>query len=209
MLARALAWQGVLSQVLGQIELADRCLERALALVDDPALSDQGELRAFVLLSVVQRVVNTDLDRAKRLAECSVVLYRALGDRWGMASSCVWLGWVIRDLGDYDKAREWLEEGLVLFRESGDRRGIAMSLSWLGLLAVVRGQLEVGERLAREATVTARDLDDHLLARIAVWASCQASSARGSGSDSSLEGRTWSRKRLAGPLLAWVRGMRA
>jgi tetratricopeptide (TPR) repeat protein len=87
-----------------------------------------------------------------------------------MASSCVSLGWVIRYLGDYDKAKEWLEEGVVLFRESGDRRGIAMSLSLLGLLAVIRGHLEIGERSAREAMATARDLDDHLLARIAVFA---------------------------------------
>jgi tetratricopeptide (TPR) repeat protein len=48
-LTRALAWQGRFAWSMGRGELAERCFERALALLDGYEWSDQDAQRAFVL----------------------------------------------------------------------------------------------------------------------------------------------------------------
>ena len=164
-LARALAWQARFGRLLGQYELADRSLERSLALLDHPELSDQETERAFVLLCTAERATDTDYDRAMRLGERSLALYRTLGDRWGMAKALLALGSVAWNMGDPGKRKQSYEQSLTLHRALGDRRGIAWSLTRLGLVADNMGHLEEGERLAREAMAIARELGDDGLVR--------------------------------------------
>jgi tetratricopeptide (TPR) repeat protein len=166
-MACALAWQGRFGRLLGQYELADRSLKRAIALLDSPELSGQEAQRAFILFCMAERIAATDFHRASRLAECSLALYRTLGARWGMAKALLLLGAVARSLGDPSKTRQSYEESLVLHRALGDRRGIAWSLIRIGLSAGDTGQIEKGERLAREAIAIARELGDAGLVRAA------------------------------------------
>jgi tetratricopeptide (TPR) repeat protein len=166
-MARALAWQSRLNRKLGQLEFADRCFARALALLDQHTSSGHDAQRAFVLLCMAERASHSDLERARRLAERSLALYRALGDHWGMARALLHLGSVANLLGEYGEMSKLLQEGLALSQKLGDRRGSLWSLLGLGFSAVHIGQLEEGERLAKQAIAAARGLGDMELVRSA------------------------------------------
>ncbi|MFL7809852.1 MAG: hypothetical protein AB8I80_14550, partial [Anaerolineae bacterium] len=166
-MARALAWQSRLNRTLGQLEFADRCFARALALLGQHASSGHDAQRAFVLLCMAERASETDLEKARRLAERSLALYRALGDQWGMARALLHLGSVANLLGEYGEMSKLLQEGLALSQKLGDPRGSLWSLLGLGFSAVHIGQLEEGERLARQAIADARGLGDMELVRSA------------------------------------------
>jgi len=162
-LARALAWQGRLGWTVGEGESADHCLERAIALLDGDKSNDHEAQRAFVLLCMAERAQDTDLERARRLAERSQALYQALGDRWGTAQASGRRMWCTRLLGDHKEGQQWAEETLSLYQELGDRRGIADSLVALGRLVSVQGRLEEGEQWAREALAVASGLGDPVM----------------------------------------------
>jgi DNA-binding SARP family transcriptional activator/predicted ATPase len=162
-LAHALAWQGSFAFTLGQNEVADRCFERSLAILDDGRLGEQHAQResAFTLLRLSTHVAFAgDIERAKRLAARSLALYRACGDRWGMVKVLIRQGVVAWRFGHYDEAKDAFEEGLALSRALGDRRGIAWSLTGLGACAGLLGQLEEEERLAREGLALAQQVGD-------------------------------------------------
>jgi predicted ATPase/DNA-binding SARP family transcriptional activator len=157
-LAKVLAWQGILS---GGIEPALRVLQRSLALLENAELADVDTRRerAFILQMMGQRVFATDKEKAVQLAERSLALYRALGDRWGMAGALNDWGNAARCLGAHDKARSLFEESLALYRALDDPWGIAKTLGLLSWVAEEQGQLEQAERLIRESEAVCRNID--------------------------------------------------
>jgi predicted ATPase/DNA-binding SARP family transcriptional activator len=159
-LAGALAWQGCFGFALGQSELADQSFEHSLAILDSPGLSgrDVRLETAFVLWRSAERIWHTDLDGSRRLAVRSLALYRALGDRWGMARALLRLGATAWYLADYEEADQRFQESLNLSRALGDRRGIVGSLCGAGICAQNLGELERAERLAREGLILARQI---------------------------------------------------
>jgi predicted ATPase len=165
-LAHALAWQGGFAHVFMRSEVADRCFERALAVLDSRGLSDQDARRerAFVLLRMAEKASSTDLEAARQLAECSLEIYRTLDDRWGMAKALTGRAVVAFWLGTFDEMKQWCEESLALSGALGDRRQVTISLLWLGLCADHLGQLEEAERVAEAAMAVAQQLGDgHLI----------------------------------------------
>jgi tetratricopeptide (TPR) repeat protein len=157
-LAQALTWQGDVNRTLGQYTLADDCLERAWALWEDPRTGDPGAHGAFTLWCMGLRATYIDLDRAGQLAERSLALYQAAGDRWGIALARLLLGAVALWAGNYGQAKPQLEACLDLCRKLGDRRNVAFALLQLSQLEADMGQLEGAERLVREAIALAREL---------------------------------------------------
>ena len=76
-------------------------------------------------------------DHARAIAryEESLALFRALGDRRGIADALSNLGTVAFQQGEHGRAAALHEEALALRRASGDRRGVATSLNNLGVVA--------------------------------------------------------------------------
>jgi predicted ATPase/DNA-binding SARP family transcriptional activator len=167
-LAKVLAWQSVLS---GGVEPALPLLRQSLALLEGSELADVDTRRerAFALQMMGQLVFDADMEEAARLAERSLALYCALGDRWGMAGAlCDWAG--AQNWGAYDKERSLLGESLALYRALDDPWGIAKTLGMLAGAAVHRGQFERAERLIRESEAVRRDMDNQAdIAQIGGW----------------------------------------
>ena len=74
----------------------------------------------------------SDYDQGQRLLEESLLLYRDLGDNYGVAHALECLSVAKTRLGDYGLATQLQEESLALYREQGHKWGIAISLVNLG-----------------------------------------------------------------------------
>jgi tetratricopeptide (TPR) repeat protein len=102
-----------------------------------------------------------DYASARAYHEESLVIFREIGDRLGIAGSLGNLGNVARMQGDYVSARTYHEEGLVVFREIGDRLGIAGSLINLGSVAYILGDYASMHSFSAEGLVIFQELGAH------------------------------------------------
>ncbi len=80
-----------------------------------------------------------DFRSAKLLQKESVLLFRELDDKVGLATALDELGLVTLNLGDRHGARSLLEASLTLSQETGNQPGIANALLWLGHVARAEG----------------------------------------------------------------------
>ena len=101
-----------------------------------------------------------DLGPEEVLSAESLALYRALGDKRGIASVLRHTGFIASGRGDYARAEALLEESMVLSRELEDKRGIAAGLECLAEIAGCRGQPERGKALAAQSLALYRELGD-------------------------------------------------
>jgi predicted ATPase/DNA-binding SARP family transcriptional activator len=161
-LARILAWQSTFSEALGHKELANRLLQKSLAVLEEAKLAGQDAEpeRAFILLRMGDIASDSDLEQGKRLYEQSLALYEGLGDRWSTANVLGKLAWNAGSLGTYDEAERLAKESLAIRRALGDQRGVAISLWYLAATALHQGQLGEAERLTRESSVIWQDIGD-------------------------------------------------
>ena len=81
----------------------------------------------------------------------SLDLFRATGDRGGIAVRLRILGSAVCAQGDFERASVLLEEGLALQREVDGTYAIALSLGALALVALYQGDAERAQRLLDEA----------------------------------------------------------
>jgi non-specific serine/threonine protein kinase len=127
------------------------------------ALSDIGaqpppKLHADVLLAsarLTQRL--GDYPAAQARYEESLALYRALGDRQGIAVCTGNLGNLAYDRGEREAAKTLYAECLALGRELGDSRSVALSLNNLGIIAVGQGDYATAENLFAESLALHRE----------------------------------------------------
>jgi len=130
-------------------------LERALATSEGVAAWARAKaLNAAGSLALAQ----ADNDRAKAWCEESLVLFRELGDKRGIAFSLYCLGQVAGDQGDLSTARSLLEEAIALFREAGERVRVAWLLRTLGELDNWKGEYTRACALCEESLALFRKL---------------------------------------------------
>lgn len=141
----------------GYLREGRRWLAAALAMpgVTPPTLRGKA-LRGAGLLATWQ----ADYAAVWALHEESLALYRALGDKDGIANTLENLGLVARERGDYPAAWSLHEESLTIRRSLGDRRGIAGALNNLGLVARGRGEYAAARVLFDEGLAINRSLGD-------------------------------------------------
>jgi predicted ATPase/DNA-binding SARP family transcriptional activator len=88
---------------------------------------------------------------ARVLDEESLLIWREVGDRKGMALALNNLGNVAHKLADYATARQFHEESLKLRRELGDQADVAASLHNLGMVALDQGDYLSARALFEES----------------------------------------------------------
>jgi len=154
-LARLWAWQ---SRMWGDEHDRD-LLEQGLALLRKSA-PDARSARALIMQQMGWLEGSNDPEMSRAYCQESLALYKALGDRYGMAEVLDAQGTVVRGQGMYDEARRLYEQSLVLRREIGDTRGIARSLLRLSSIAQIQGQPSDSARLAREGIALSRSVGD-------------------------------------------------
>lgn len=92
--------------------------------------------------------------------EESVVIWRELGDKWGLASALLNLGIVTFAQGDNEAARLLHEESLTLSEELGDKLGLASSLNNLGIVAETQGDYAWARAILERGLTIERELEN-------------------------------------------------
>lgn len=115
--------------------------------------------RALHSLGVLEQQQG-DNDRAIVDLEAALGIWRADGDRLGIAKALNSLGTTRWALGDYDGARALLEESAAIATETGDDERRAAALSNLGLVAMSVGQPDLAcERFSDALAIDERRQD--------------------------------------------------
>jgi tetratricopeptide (TPR) repeat protein len=133
-----------------------------------PALHSQGLLAAR----------KGDNAAARALHGESLALFRAIGDREGIARSLNGVGNVALSEDDHAAARAAFEESLAISRDVDDPQGIAASLDDLALVALNEGNHSAAGRYLKESLDLRRQMGDRqgiasALATLAVVARCE------------------------------------
>jgi predicted ATPase len=103
-----------------------------------------------------------DYSPAQTCYEASLALFRALGDRRGIASSTNVLGVLAEILEDSTRANSLYQEALALFRELGDRVNVARILNNLGAAAHDRGDSAQAQAFYEESLALRKVLGDKM-----------------------------------------------
>jgi predicted ATPase/transcriptional regulator with XRE-family HTH domain len=139
-----------------------RWLEGALAPTNGPA---RTTARATALFGTGHFAANqSDYVAARARLEESVALWRALGDKRGLALALTYvngLGWVTLQEGRVAAARALFAEGVALWRALGDRWGLAWAL-WSLSAAVRRDDPAAARPIAEESVALFREVGDRL-----------------------------------------------
>src|SRR5215203_460020 len=101
-----------------------------------------------------------DQGQARSQLEESVALWRAVGDKQGLAQALRFLSGSFESRGDYVAARPLAEESVKLFREGDDTFGLGISLSRLGITALAQGDYEVARAALEEGVEICREIED-------------------------------------------------
>ncbi len=159
-LARALLWQGNFRRLLGWSERSGQLLLQSSALLDRLELAGEDTRRERALLFWIMghAAFKSDYRQARQLYGQSLELYRALGNRWGMANALSGLGRVAIFSGEIGEAGQRLEESLAIREPLGDPRGIASCMADLAEVKLLQGRFDEAERLARESHARCRKL---------------------------------------------------
>ena len=139
----------------GHISEGRGWLEHAVAV----SAGQETQLRARVLEGASAYAgVQNDWRRARELAEESLALSQALGDRRGTAIALRDVGAAAVRAGDYETARRSYEESAALFDELGERRLFSTAIANLGDLAFREGAFERAAELTGETLALQREL---------------------------------------------------
>jgi predicted ATPase len=113
-------------------------LERMLALEHSQDIPDSVRARALCVGGFLA-YQQGDLKQAIAMSEASLTLYRAAGDRCGIADSLLNLGSAAYYHNEYVRATALYTEALVLYRQQGVQVAAALVLKNLGLVAKDQG----------------------------------------------------------------------
>jgi tetratricopeptide (TPR) repeat protein len=148
-------------RVRGHVSEGRRWLEEGLSRATGDDVAASARAKALVGLGLVEVEQEGDYEKAARLYEKGLALYRELGDLEGIAN-CLWhLGVMVgQNRGDHERATALLEESLGLYRELGDEHGIASLLNALAMVATRQGDSARAVRLFEDALTLSRDTGD-------------------------------------------------
>ncbi len=132
-------------------------LERAL---EKSAKAPKGSRAKALRVAGVLAWSQGKYERAKRLQEESLEMYREIGDKQGIAMSLNNLGNISYNQGDYEAARDFHERSLAIRRDVGDKQGIAVSLNNLGNVALDQRDYQGARSLYEESLAMRRETGD-------------------------------------------------
>lgn len=132
-------------------------LERAL--VGSESMSPSIRVKA-VYATARMNETQGDHDRAEKLTEESLELYRAIGDRIGLAYALHMRADIAWGRADLAMACSLAEESLALFKELGEKEPIPGLLVHLGSLAIDQGEYNRAYALLEESLALDREIGE-------------------------------------------------
>ncbi len=121
------------------------------------AVADALSASAFLLMC---QSVKGAYSAAKSLYDESLVLYREIGDKSGIAFALCGMGRICIGFAEYATSRTLYEQSLSLYREVGDKGGMASVLQGLALLASRQSQRAEEKSFYEQALALYREIGD-------------------------------------------------
>lgn len=164
--ARLLIWHASFRHLLGQTADARALLNNALEILPKSAADtiQADNVRATALSEMSALLREVDRVEADRLSLQSLLLYKKVDNRSGMADALHRRGQLAISMGDYASAKNMLEESLTIYHQLEDRRRAAAVMWTLAVAHGLQGLLESGEQLGRQATIMYQELGDRFTA---------------------------------------------
>lgn len=131
-------------------------LDEALRLSRETGRLDV-EAMALLLRGHATRALG-QYDDAESDYQQSLMIYRSLGDRWGIAKNLGNLAILAGGAGRHAEAMRYLEESLILYRQLGDRAGIARSLHNISNVVYLMEDFERALLLRQECLRICREI---------------------------------------------------
>jgi predicted ATPase/DNA-binding winged helix-turn-helix (wHTH) protein len=128
-----------------------------------PNMPDSASRADALRWAGVLAMSQADYTAARVLQQDALALYRALGDRLGIARVLNNLGLVAVELEDHAAAQSLFEESMALRRELGDQQGISFVLCNLGMVAHLIGRHAEAQARYEEALDLQRTLGDRAM----------------------------------------------
>ena len=146
----------------GEYEAAHTLFKECLKM-DRESGSPRGTAATLWGLAKLNFVSQGDSVALRSLLEESLALYRAVGDKGGIADCLYLSGWVVLLQGNAVAARSLAEESILLYKETADRPGIAQSLALLAEVQTRQGDRIAARALFDESLALARKGGDTLI----------------------------------------------
>jgi tetratricopeptide (TPR) repeat protein len=132
-------------------------MEEALALFR--SLEDQTRVAWSLFTLGLLNTKQGEYTRACALFEESVMLFKQLGNKRGMAAALTqWAGALFVSQAEPRQVDPLLQEGFALQREVGDQEGIATSSLLLGWVALTQGDMETALTRVKEGLALYRQM---------------------------------------------------
>ena len=141
------------------------------------AKDKDGEASALGILGFAALMLG-EFDRAIRILEEALEIFRELGNVWGSSHILTHLAVVPLRRGDFSRAADYAGEALTLSRRTGDRFATNISLNLLAQAAWASGEHELAEQYFREALTIAHELRDRMDAAYCIQGLSAAAGAR-------------------------------
>jgi predicted ATPase/class 3 adenylate cyclase len=156
-------------EALAQVAIAQGDYNKALLLLEENLASYKirGEQygTAYPLFHIAFALFRSrgDLAKARELAEESLALFRAVGNRRLAAHVLILLGEILLVEREDDRARSVLEESLSIFKVMGERSGSAAALIALARVVAYRGEYETALSFYQESWKLLQQIGDREL----------------------------------------------
>lgn len=160
--ARVLARAGALAWP-GDLAAARLLLEESIVLCRELGPSHEGELALTLTAFALVMAYQADCDSVQVAAEEALTLFRAAGDKWGMALALAVVGEAHLLRHDHSGACSRFEESLALFRETGDKWGIGIPLLNWGYTDSLQGNLDAARARLEESIAMHRDIGERVM----------------------------------------------
>ncbi|MCA9926727.1 MAG: tetratricopeptide repeat protein, partial [Anaerolineales bacterium] len=152
LLATALAWQGLFTQLTGQADSATRLLQNSIAILETlETTSAVQAVRAFTMLQIGYNQSIHNHEQARTAFKQCLQIYESLGDRSGQAAALLALGRTEGRLGAFAQAQQWLAQSRRILHELGDQRGLADVAALLCRIALFTGRIDEAVALGEES----------------------------------------------------------
>jgi DNA-binding SARP family transcriptional activator/predicted ATPase/Flp pilus assembly protein TadD len=133
---------------VGQLVPARRLLEQARPYL--PQVTNLNRRATILLYMAINHYYAGDFRQAAALAEESLHLVEAGGQRMEMAAAYNFLGSCAKALGEYDQARHYFQQAVDIYHQEEEIMGKAMAMNNLGNLAQVTGDYEAARAYYEE-----------------------------------------------------------
>ena len=157
-LEKLLARQGWFAWRLGRYaeaqDLATKSLGGAIGL---PSIDDQAFSR--LLLGIVT-YSQGELGMAKGYLDESLIRWREIEDRWGVATTLFYLGLVTHARGEFGDTQHPYQYGLELFKDAGYQLGATFSHTSVGRVVQTLGDFKKAEVMCEESLTIRREIGD-------------------------------------------------